>query len=88
MRESWAKQMSKLIKPGGELLTLVYPVNKETDPKKEGPPFPVTPEIYKELLLSNGFECVYLERVPEHLSHPDRVEREYFGRWRRLANPN
>lgn len=47
-----------------------------------GPPWPVTPELYKQLLLPAGFELLSLERIPDRLSHPKRVGREWLGRWR------
>lgn len=51
MRQDWAAGWSKLLAPGGELVTMVYPV----DPTMTtGPPWPVTPELYKELLLPAG----------------------------------
>ena len=32
-----------------------------------------------------GFEKVYLERVPDELSHPKRAGREHLAVWRRMS---
>jgi hypothetical protein len=66
---------------GGELVTLIFPVDPEADPTL-GPPFPVTPQLYEDLLLPAGFECIELKQVPDSLSHPARAGREWLGRWR------
>ncbi|KAF8869993.1 S-adenosyl-L-methionine-dependent methyltransferase [Infundibulicybe gibba] len=58
-RADWAKQMIALIKPGGYLITLVYPINPLI---KTGPPFPVRPEYY-DILLAADFSKVY-DKVP------------------------
>ena len=53
MRKDWATAWGKHLKPGGELITLIFPV----DPSREGvegPPWPVTPELYKDLLVPIG----------------------------------
>ena len=61
--------MQKLVKPGGYLITLIYPLL----PYREfGPPFYVRPEHYDEV-LGNGWEKV-LDTVPETTleSHIDK----------------
>lgn len=69
VRPTWAKKMSNLVKPGGELLTLIFPIRElETDV----PPFKVSLEMYKELLESVGFRCDQLELLSTELSHPGR----------------
>ncbi|KAH9853745.1 S-adenosyl-L-methionine-dependent methyltransferase [Lenzites betulinus] len=60
MRPAWGKQMSKLVKPGGFLITLVYPIVPQTD---IGPPFFVRPEHYDEV-LGEGWAKVW-DQVPE-----------------------
>lgn len=84
MRENWAQSWARLLRPGGELVTLMYPV----DPAREGvegPPWAVTPDLYTELLKGTGsFDNISLEPVPTEQSHPDRVGKEFLGRWRRL----
>ena len=95
VRASWAAQMGRLTRPGGELLTLIFPIRAPDD---KGPPFQVTLELYKELLLPVGFECLELDLLPPELCHEGRdgseVEqgkglrrfkgRSGVGRWRKL----
>ncbi len=50
-REAWAKTMKRLLKPGGELVTLIYPIGKQ-DPS--GPPYPMTTELVRGLLEPQG----------------------------------
>lgn len=52
-RKAWAQRWRALIKPGGQLATLIFPVDPSRD-KDQGPPFPVTPELYTELLTPEG----------------------------------
>ena len=52
-RKAWAQRYKTLIKPGGQLATLIFPVDASRN-KDEGPPFPVTPELYTELLTPEG----------------------------------
>lgn len=82
MRQKWAQAWAKHLKPGGELVTLIFPV----DPAREGvtgPPWAVTPELYTGL-LQGLFDCVSLEPVPPEQSHPTREGKEFLGRWRRV----
>lgn len=81
MRPAWATTYARMIKPGGILVTLVYPMDREK-PRDSGPPFPLFPEDY-EILKPAGFELVSMERVPDVLSHPPRVGKENIGIWRR-----
>jgi hypothetical protein len=52
MRPSWAESWRRLLKPGATLVCMVYPV----DPSRpnEGPPWPLTPEVYTGLLEPLG----------------------------------
>jgi SAM-dependent methyltransferase len=54
-----------------------------------GPPWPVSPEEYKRVLLSEEalFELVSCEPVPARLSHRGRGGREYLAVWRRTNAP-
>ena len=52
-RKAWAQRWRTLIKPGGKLATLIFPVDDSKD-RDQGPPFPVTPELYTELLTPQG----------------------------------
>ncbi len=76
--------MGNLVKPGGVLLTLMFPL-KDLDPfAQDKPPFPLKKEDYQTRLPSNGFELVSLHDVPGELSHPDRAGFEAFGVWKKL----
>ena len=68
IRKLWAEQMSQLVKPGGELFCLIFPINEN---KQDGPPFKVSLEIVKEL-LEEEFECKQLEMLDKSLCHRDR----------------
>jgi len=80
IRELWAQQMAKLVKPGGELFTLIFPIS-ETRPPEEGPPFTVSLELLQSLLEPVGFEKVVLEMLPSELCHRGRdgLPREDYG---------
>lgn len=41
MRPQWGARMAEIIKPGGTLIALMFPIEE----KEGGPPFPVTPEL-------------------------------------------
>ena len=70
-RAEWGAQMKKLVKPGGYLITLIFPILGYTD---SGPPFFVRPEHYDEVLGSEGWEKV-LDKVPER-SLPTHINKE------------
>jgi len=65
-RPKWAARMKSLLKPGGLLICLEFPLYK--DPATGGPPFGLTSEIYCDLLgsaSSDGADGsdVVLERI-------------------------
>lgn len=72
--------MAELVKPGGYLITLVFPIDPPTD---DGPPFYVRPEHYDEPLYP-AFEKV-VDRVPK-TSAPTHIGRESLLIWRRKPN--
>lgn len=78
MRERWLERMHELISPGGELVTLIFPV-VDGDPAS-GPPYPMSPELV-ESLVSPRFAREQL--VPVSESRPGREGKEWLGRWRR-----
>ena len=69
VRPQWAQKMAELVKPQGELLTLIFPIR---EPDDKGPPFQVSMELYKELLEPMGFTCELLELLPPELCHKGR----------------
>lgn len=78
-RFDWGKQISALLKSGGYLITLIFPLNLPVD--EDGPPFFVKPEHYVDV-LGGGWEKV-LDKVPEN-SIPQHVGRERLVVYRRL----
>ncbi len=82
MRADWGGSWHRILRPGGLLVTLIFPVDADVD--REGPPWPVSPELYKTLLLENdGFVLKSLEKVPDEQSHEKRAGREYMAVWER-----
>jgi methyl halide transferase len=83
IRDLWAQQMSDLVRPGGELLTLIYPIGDHTT----GPPFSVSLQLFTQLLEPVGFACKRLELLPSELCHPGRdgtgpsMSSSGIGRW-------
>ncbi len=78
LRARWASTMKGLLKPDGELVTLIYPLGDY----EGGPPYAMSVGLVRGLLEAVGFEPFYLEPVAEALSHPGREGREALGRWR------
>ncbi|KAG6831472.1 hypothetical protein H0H92_010381 [Tricholoma furcatifolium] len=76
-RVEWAQQMASLVKPGGFLITLVWPIDAPTD---LGPPFFVRVEHY-ENVLSDAFDKV-LDKVPT-MSLDHHVGKERIVVWKR-----
>ncbi|KAK9841889.1 hypothetical protein WJX84_006950 [Apatococcus fuscideae] len=81
-RSDWADTWGRLIKPGGELITLIFPVGLGVP---EPPPFDVTPEQYEKLLIPHGFHKILIEKLPDNMSHKPRAGKEWIGRWRKTS---
>ncbi|KAL0949592.1 hypothetical protein HGRIS_009640 [Hohenbuehelia grisea] len=77
-RNEWGQRIQALIKPGGYLITLVYPIDPPTE---KGPPFFVRPEHYIEP-LGEGWQKV-LDKVPSQ-SLETHIGRERLVVWKRL----
>ena len=93
IRKDWAAKMAKLVKIGGELTTVIWPIM--TKAKESGPPFSVTLEQVRDLLMPEGFEIIELYTLSPELCHPgrdglggDNVPRSALGRWRRIDLPD
>ncbi|GFP83131.1 probable thiol methyltransferase 2 [Phtheirospermum japonicum] len=56
LRLLWAEKMSNLLKPDGELITLMYPI----DNHEGGPPYKVSIADYEEVLRPVGFKATYI----------------------------
>lgn len=82
LRQKWAQAWARLIKPGGELVTMIFPVDETLE---GGPPYAVKPYLYKDLLEPVGFENTYMDQVPPFMSHKGRGGKEWFGRWERKS---
>ncbi|THV05226.1 S-adenosyl-L-methionine-dependent methyltransferase [Dendrothele bispora CBS 962.96] len=81
-RMSWGKQMRSLIKPGGYLITIVYPLQERSEEEKlKGPPFYVEPDHYIEP-LGDGWQKV-IDKIPER-SSPSHEGKERLIVWKRL----
>lgn len=78
-RQAWADRMKELIKPGGMLMTLMYPLEDYSIDK--GPPFSLSVETYFEL-LKDGFKLEALEKCR---SPPRREGKEKLGIWIRKS---
>lgn len=77
-RQAWAKAMHQLLKPHGELLTLMYPISDH----EGGPPYKVDVSTYEEVLIPLGFKAVSMEDN-EHAVAP-RKGKEKLGRWKKM----
>eukprot|EP00282_Hemiselmis_andersenii_P008852 CAMPEP_0114138500 /NCGR_PEP_ID=MMETSP0043_2-20121206/16354_1 /TAXON_ID=464988 /ORGANISM="Hemiselmis andersenii, Strain CCMP644" /LENGTH=213 /DNA_ID=CAMNT_0001232471 /DNA_START=125 /DNA_END=766 /DNA_ORIENTATION=+ len=78
-RSAWAETHKRLIKPGGELVTLIYPIRPKDD---NGPPYAMDTELVRGLLEPQGFVCESMVPVPHAKSHPGREGMEVLARWR------
>mmetsp|Transcript_4701 Transcript_4701/g.6457 ORF Transcript_4701/g.6457 Transcript_4701/m.6457 type:complete len:272 (+) Transcript_4701:40-855(+) len=68
LHEAWAQKMKSLLKPGGELITLIFPICD----KDGGPPYKMSIEYVKDLCEGAGFESSQLEILPSHLCNEGR----------------
>eukprot|EP00622_Pseudochattonella_farcimen_P002633 FR737606.1.p2 GENE.FR737606.1~~FR737606.1.p2 ORF type:complete len:100 (+),score=9.82 FR737606.1:204-503(+) len=84
--------MQQLIVEDGELVTLIFPVNKKgADPAAHpneaiggGPPYAMSPKLVEELLVPRGFTKLTLDEVPsERQARPNMGCSEYIARWQR-----
>lgn len=82
MRPRWAARMSELIKPGGSLITLIFPiVDRDVN---EGPPHAVSIKMFHEILEPAGFVAVDGPRMlPDELCHSDRAGKTGYARWKK-----
>ncbi|XP_023640160.1 thiocyanate methyltransferase 1 isoform X1 [Capsella rubella] len=78
MRSAWAKSMHELLKPGGELITLMYPITDHVG----GPPYKVDVSTYEDVLVPVGFKAVSIEENPNAI--PTRKGKEKLGRWKKI----
>lgn len=85
-RGEWAAKMAELVKPGGVLVTLQYPLlpppGRRADDFATGPPFLLTTALYDEL-LGEAFVKEDGAPVPAEQSEPRRAGAEAWALWRR-----
>ncbi|XP_010526816.1 PREDICTED: probable thiol methyltransferase 2 [Tarenaya hassleriana] len=79
-RPLWAKRMQELLKPGGELVTLIFPL----DDRFGVPPYVVSASDYEKILIPLGFEAVSI--VDNELSVEPRKGIEKLGRWKKSSS--
>ena len=90
IHKDWARKMSDLVKVGGELMTVIYPIMVE---KCGGPPFQLSMSMVRELLMPAGFEAFELYELLPEQCHQGRggvdggynAPRTALGRWRRIV---
>ncbi|KAF8708757.1 hypothetical protein HU200_030144 [Digitaria exilis] len=80
MRPAWAKRMADLLKPNGELITLMY----LAEGQEAGPPFNTTVLDYEEVLKSLGFVITCIR--DNDVAVKPRQGLEKIARWKRLTN--
>lgn len=80
MRADWAASWARLLRPGGHLACIAFPLDPE---RTTGPPWPLTVQLYKDLLLPAGFALEKEESIPADLSHPARSGKECWLVFRR-----
>lgn len=80
MRSAWATRMGDLLKPDGELITLMFPI----DDHDGGPPYKTSVADYEEVLHPLGFHAISI--VENELAVGPRKGREKLGRWRRTIS--
>ncbi|XP_039157401.1 probable thiol methyltransferase 2 isoform X2 [Eucalyptus grandis] len=78
MRVAWAEQMSGLLRPDGELITLMFPISDHIG----GPPYKVSISDYEEVLCPMGFEAISI--MDNELAVGPRKGKEKIGRWRKI----
>ncbi|KAM3270442.1 putative thiol methyltransferase 2 isoform X2 [Capsicum chacoense] len=80
MRPQWASRIRDLLKPDGELFTLIFPISDH----EGGPPYKVSVSDYEEVLHPMGFRAELI--VENHLAIPPRRGKEKLGRWKRSVS--
>ncbi len=84
-RGAWARRMWELLAPGGELVTLIFPIFDLADGAdhrdgEAGPPYRMHPEIVRRLVSERFDEVALWEPESSHLG---RAGKERVARWSR-----
>jgi SAM-dependent methyltransferase len=77
MWPQWARRVTELVRPGGELAGFFY-----IDDNERGPPFGVAPHALRAL-LEEGFELTEEKAIPPEESIPVFKGKEVWQVWRR-----
>ncbi|XP_015879513.3 probable thiol methyltransferase 2 isoform X2 [Ziziphus jujuba] len=73
LRSTWAEKIRDILKPDGELITLMFPISDHVG----GPPY----NVYEEVLHPIGFKATLI--MDNELAVGPRKGREKIGRWKR-----
>ncbi|KAF8741910.1 Thiopurine S-methyltransferase (TPMT), partial [Rhizoctonia solani] len=79
LRKSWGQRMTEIVRPGGYLIALMYPIDPGRR-RNDGPPFPVDFDAYSAVLKESWDNVV---NVVPTTSRPTHEGRERLGVWRR-----
>ncbi|KAG8960723.1 hypothetical protein FRC03_006226 [Tulasnella sp. 419] len=81
LRETWGKRMTEIIRPGGYLVALVFPID---GPRNTGPPFSISVELEQGSLNKAGEDAWELiqNEAPSKFA-PGREGRERLCVWKR-----
>lgn len=79
LRSSWAKKIANVLKPDGELITLIYLHNDQGS----GPPYNNSVADYEEVLIPEGFRAISI--VDNELAIKPRMGKEKLARWKRFS---
>lgn len=55
LRPGWALRMAEIIKPGGYLITLCFPMDGD---RANGPPYSLSPELYETTLGDRKWKVI------------------------------
>ncbi|PON46720.1 TPMT family [Parasponia andersonii] len=79
LRSAWAEKVGDILKPDGELITLMFPIGDHVS--VGGPPYKVSVSDYEKVLHPMGFNAISI--VDNELAVGPRKGREKLGRWKR-----
>ncbi|XP_068649612.1 probable thiol methyltransferase 2 [Aristolochia californica] len=77
LRPDWGSKVADLLKPDGELITLISPISEHFG----GPPYGVSVADYQKVLIPLGFEAISI--VDNEHSIETRKGLEKLGRWKK-----
>ncbi|PWN49094.1 S-adenosyl-L-methionine-dependent methyltransferase [Violaceomyces palustris] len=83
LRKDWSETYTRLLKPGGHLICLVYPIQGD---RPGGPPFSISPQLVRSLLTGGENQGKWSELcdVEPKNSKGNRIGIERVMVWRRL----